>query len=698
MSEKVKQHETMLVRSENLDQLLLLAGEVIIASSNLGLAYRYVQASFDKKEPVNRETLETIKDLSGSTSLISSNLHRLVQAIRTVELRDLGFRAKKLVRDCARKSGKRIRFEIEGEETVVDKSIVEKLFDPIAHQLRNAVDHGIEDAHRRSLSKKSEEGTIVLRMYNTERETVIEIEDDGTGVDLKAIRRKGIDLGEITESDPFSEDKALELMCRPGVSTAQAITQVSGRGVGMDVVRSRINSLGGSISLSTQEGQGSKFVFRVPLVSAVNIVDGLVVQAGGTMYAFPILSVATTMSVPRESISSTLSRGRMVSHLDQLVPLYDLHELLSGVPAVGREAETLPVMIIEHKQSKIALCVNEFLAPQKLVIIPIDDVLQIPEFSGATILTGRRLGFIIDVARLIDTALMRNDMRTESFSLSASGSTSEFMLPEQELKACEETSMTQLSPPAAPSEQDLSLAKENKEFLLEIEKLLPSLNEALFSLESEPTNGELINAAFRLFHTIKGNFMMLGLTRSGTTIHSVESVLDLVRSAKLPMNDAVMDLLMDGSSFIEELVQHISAGDWSDSDSERLTEKSAELLPKPERRKSENVKVNEEEIHLSREAAYRTIIHRKRKTPCYQYYLEFNSAKQPLFLVACMIYRRFCELGDVLATVPSLSDIEQGVMEGRMKLLFASDKPFEVLESSLSSLLITHYGSTTAEL
>ena len=192
--------------------------------------------------------------------------------------------------------------------------------------------------------------------------------------------------------------------------------------------------------------------------------------------------------------------------------------------------------------------------------------------------------------------------------------------------------------------------------------------------------------------------MMLGLTRSGTTIHSVESVLDLVRSAKLPMNDAVMDLLMDGSSFIEELVQHISAGDWSDSDSERLTEKSAELLPKPERRKSENVNVNEEEIHLSREAAYRTIIHRKRKTPCYQYYLEFNSAKQPLFLVACMIYRRFCELGDVLATVPSLSDIEQGVMEGRMKLLFASDKPFEVLESSLSSLLRTHYGATTAEL
>ncbi len=240
------QSENMLVRSEHLDKLLLLAGAVIVSSSNQSLAYRNLQALLSQKAPVDREVVENSRDLAETTTSISHDLHQLVQAIRTVSLKDFSFRARRLVRDLARKTGKRVRFEFEGEDTAVDKVIVEKLYDPISHQLRNALDHGIEDALSRTRSGKPEEGCIILRAYNTERETFVEIQDDGAGVDLEALRQKGIALGQIGPNDLFTEDDALRLMCMAGVSTARTISEVSGRGVGMDVVYSMITELGGN--------------------------------------------------------------------------------------------------------------------------------------------------------------------------------------------------------------------------------------------------------------------------------------------------------------------------------------------------------------------------------------------------------------------------------------------------------------------
>ena len=146
MAEKEYKSENMLVKLENLNQLLVLAGEVIIASSNLEIAYRGLQSLYDKRQPVTKEALESVNDLTGSTSDISTSLHRLVQTIRTLDLKDLSFRARRLVRDVARRTGKRVEFEFAGEDTTIDKTIVEKLYDPISHQVRNAIDHGIEDA------------------------------------------------------------------------------------------------------------------------------------------------------------------------------------------------------------------------------------------------------------------------------------------------------------------------------------------------------------------------------------------------------------------------------------------------------------------------------------------------------------------------------------------------------------------------
>ncbi len=176
--------ESMLVRLDNLDQLLKVAGDVIIASSNLELTYKHMAALYNDRKQVDELTLNATKDLSTTTSLISEQLHHLVQVIRTVTFKDMGFRAQRTVREAARKTGKHVRFELIGEDVHIDKIIVEALHDPLLHQLRNAVTHGIEDSRSRIQLKKPEEGVIVLRAYKSETEVFIVVEDDGAGLAL----------------------------------------------------------------------------------------------------------------------------------------------------------------------------------------------------------------------------------------------------------------------------------------------------------------------------------------------------------------------------------------------------------------------------------------------------------------------------------------------------------------------------------
>jgi len=696
VSETKSKSENMLVKLQNLDELLTLAGEVIITSSNLDLTYKNLQQLHLKREPVSRETVDAAKDLAGASAFISSNLHHLVQTIRTVDLRDLSFRARRLVRDIARKTGKRVVFEVVGEETTVDKTIVEKLYDPISHQLRNAIDHGIESPSERAKKGKPEEGRIILRASNSENETFIEIEDDGAGVDLEAVRAKGIARGIISQGDVFTEDEALEIMCTAGVSTTQQVSEVSGRGVGMDVVRDQITSMGGIVSFKTDRDKGSAFTFRVPLVSAVNIMDALVVRSGPYFFAFPISNVVTTMSVMADQIYSTLQKGEMVKYLDRLLPLHDLNYLLEK-EALKKEDGAVPVLVIDHKGVVIALKISEFFSPQKLVIISFNEALSVNGLSGATILGGRKLGFIIDVPSLIDRAMGRRGMRAAKKAAEAARLT---VQPAGSAKAAVAEKGAVASPQIEPSPaQDVAETKQEdttaaaQEFIVEVEKLLPTLNETLFALESTPEDMEHINKAFRMYHTIKGNFIMMGLAKGGATIHSVESVLDRIRGKKLDMTPEVMDVLMDGAAYIEDVARQTKGGKWGDEASEGILERCAKLLPQEKAAPAAAIDVVSGEIKLSHEASYRAIQYKKLRTPSYNCYLEFDPGRQPSFLVACLIYKRFMEVGDVLGTLPSLDDLERGFMDSKIKIFFTSNLDPATLEESLTGILTKHYGA-----
>jgi chemotaxis protein histidine kinase CheA len=697
MNNADKHSESMLVRGEDLDRLLLLAGEVIIASSNQGLAYKSLQALFDQETAVDVETLNDSKDLAASTSLLSSDLHKLVQTIRTVNLKDMGFRARRLVRDLSRKTGKLIDFEVIGEETTIDKAIVDKLYDPISHQLRNSVDHGIEDIQTRTHKGKSKEGRITLNAYNTDQETVIEITDDGAGIPMDALHRKGVEEGIISESDPINEDMALELMCAPGITTSETVSKISGRGVGMDVVRTHIDDLGGAISFKTEPGKGTTFTFRIPLASAVNIVDALVVRTGKNAFAFPISSVVASIALDKNEIGSALEKGKMVKYLDNLLPLYSLINVLEKrLDEIDLEDNdgTIPVLIIEHKGKKIALTVSEFLAPQKLVIIPFDESISVTGLVGSTILGGRKLGYIVDVPSLVGLA-MGKEVRDITTKLKDKG-------PEQIEDIETEVGSAPSETKVAADEKYFIQTKDGlavkQEFLAELEKLLPELNEIVFALESNPSDDEKINAAFRLFHTVKGNLIMMGLPKGGETIHCIESVLDNTRSHKVKVTPELMDILMDGVSYIEDMLQKLRTDTWEDKVAEDILEHSMKLLPKQSFDQKEITDVASEEIKLTHESQYRALMHRINKSQFYRIYIEFDSGSQPSFLVACLIYKRICDVGDVLGTVPLLSDIEKGMMEGKIKLLFTSNREPNLLENELKDLFTKHYGARLVNL
>jgi len=697
MSKTDKHSESMLVRGEDLDRLLLLAGEVIIASSNQGLVYKSLQDLLDKNSPVDPETLNDSKDLASSTSLLSSDLHKLVQTIRTVDLKDMGFRARRLVRDLSRKTGKLINFEVIGEETTIDKAIVDKLYDPVSHQLRNAVDHGIEDIQTRTRKGKPKEGRIILNAYNTEQETVIEIKDDGAGIPMDALHKKAVEEGILSEGDSITEEIALELMFTPGFTTSETVSKISGRGVGMDVVRNHIDDLGGTVFFKTEPEKGTTFTFRIPLASAVNIVDALVVRADKNIFAFPISNVVASIAVAKDEISTALEKGKMVKYLESLLPLHSLGNVLEkrfDEIDWADNNETIPILIIEHKGKKIALTVSEFLAPQKLVIIPFDESVSVSGLVGSTILGGRKLGYIVDVPSLISSA-MGKEVREVTMRLKGKDS--------EEIEDIETSVEPEPSKVKVSSDEKYYIQTEDapavkQEFIAELEKLLPELNEIVFALESDPSDNEKINAAFRLFHTIKGNLIMMGLPKGGETIHCIESVLDNTRSNKVEVTPELMDIIMDGVSYIEDVVQKLKADAWEDEAAQDILERSAELLPKESFDQKEITDVASEEIKLTHESQYRALMHRKNKSQFYHIYIEFDSGSQPSFLVACLIYRRICDVGDVLGTVPFLSDIEKGMMDGKIKLLFVSDCEPDLLENALKDLLIKHYGARLVNL
>ena len=691
--------DRMAVKISHLDTLLGLTGEIIIAASNISILQRHLNNS---GEDVDKDTMEMVKLAAMSTNRISSDLHHLVMDIRMVPIKETFLRFRRLVRDIAKKRGRQVDFEIVGEDTLVDKTVAERLYEPLAHQIRNAIDHGIEDPLERQHAGKNPTGSLTLSAYKKEGFTYVSVKDDGKGLDLDVIRRKAVEKGLVPQGRTLSDEECRQMIMTPGFSTASEATEISGRGVGMDVVKSTVESMGGEITIESAKGRGSEFIYKIPQLSAVNITDAVIIRAGYGYFAVPVGNVVATQSIRKDEINTTMGRTENVMYLDSILPLHDLLQLLTGTPLEDDEsADSVSIIIVESKNGRIACKVSEFIRPQKLVLIPLPDGFHATGISGTTILGGSQLGMIIEPFELIAMAT-GTELDADSYSTTSAipmEDTTETVVPFEAPGAPAAAPTREVKPEGGEravkretptQEMDEGLAEQ---FFIEIHDILKALNEDIFQLEKEPDSVQRINTIFRHFHSIKGNFMMTGFANIGGFVHEVESVLDQMREKTLDVSQEIIDLLLDAVKSLEQALAAIRAGKPYDiTDPELLA-----ILDRYRRHDTIARRKNEEEQDdgVFRMSPLGTLLfHAKMATPdtnVFQSMIQLKPSFQDSSLVAYLIIRRLTMVADIIDSVPSLERIEKGGVKDRMKIMFASKLSLDEINRFFKNQLQRYY-------
>jgi two-component system chemotaxis sensor kinase CheA len=390
--------QTIRVEVNRLDHLMNLIGELVLGKNRLLKIYDDVEERYE-----GEKFLEELNQVVSAISLVTTDLQIAVMKTRMLPIAKVFNKFPRMVRDLSRELGKNIELKISGEETELDKSIVEEIGDPLVHIIRNSCDHGVEDPDTREAMGKSRTGLVELKAYNEGNSIVIEITDDGKGLDADMLRSKCIQKGIITEreADSMSDKEAYTLIFKPGFSTAETVSNVSGRGVGMDVVKTNIEKLNGIIEIDSEIGRGTVIKMKIPLTLA--IIQALLVGAQEEYYAIPLASVSETVRISLDEIYTV--EGRNVLRLrDEVLSLVRLSDIF-GVKQVYESAEHTYVVVIGLAEQKLGIIVDTLVGQEETVIKSMGDYLQgIDGIAGATIRGDGGVTLIVDVASLMDMA------------------------------------------------------------------------------------------------------------------------------------------------------------------------------------------------------------------------------------------------------------------------------------------------------
>ena len=374
------------------DRLINLVGELVITQSMVA----------DAVTNFGPERLAALASSVAQMDRHARDLHEQVLAVRMVPVRSLFARVPRVVRDVAATLGKQITVEIEGEETELDRTVIERIGDPLTHLVRNAIDHGIETPAERRAAGKPETGRLRLEAYQQGGNIYVEVSDDGRGLDRERILSKALASGLIAADQRLGDEETWQLVFHPGFSTAASITQVSGRGVGMDVVRRNVEGLGGAITITTTAGAGTRFRIKLPLTLA--IMDGQAVRVGSQEYIVPLASIQETVRPVRANVHNVGVDAELVVVHGRPLPIVRLHRLFGVEPTTPAPWEGL-LVIIEHDRQVAALLVDELLGQQQVVIKSLEaNYTKVNGIAGATILGDGRVALILDVAGLIALA------------------------------------------------------------------------------------------------------------------------------------------------------------------------------------------------------------------------------------------------------------------------------------------------------
>lgn len=392
---KDPEEQTIRVDVERLDALMNLAGELVIAKNRL----QQFSSSFEEQH-AESDLYESLQLTTSLINFITGQFQEAVMKTRMLPIRKVFSRVPRMVRDLARDTKKKVQLQVEGEETELDKSIIENIGDPLVHVIRNAVDHGLEYPHEREAKGKSPEGNVLLRAYSEGNYIVIEIKDDGRGMDPHKIFKKAVEKGIASPEDAqhLSEREMLDFIFAPGFSTAEQVSNISGRGVGMNVVKENIMRLDGLIEIDSQVNQGSTFKIQLPLTMA--IVPALLVKSQHFTYAIPLNNVAETLVVGPQEIYR-IDQKEVIHLRDRVVSLVHLSDVLGEEPS-DSERDKYYVIIVGAGEQRVGLVVDHLLGQEEVVIKSLGEFFEdIGIIAGATIMGDGSVVLILDIGNIL---------------------------------------------------------------------------------------------------------------------------------------------------------------------------------------------------------------------------------------------------------------------------------------------------------
>jgi two-component system chemotaxis sensor kinase CheA len=371
------------VRTDRLDRLIEMVGELVIGHSMVA-----------QDETVTSGSYLELQRKVNHTDKIVRQVQDLSMSMRMVQLKPTIGKIARLVRDLARRRETTINFIPIGEDTEIDRNMVDLINDPLVHLVRNAVDHGIEPPQERERNGKPKEGMLILKAYHSGGNIVVEISDDGRGLDRNKIIEKAISKGLIQPDQNMSDTEIVNLIFFPGFSTADKVTDISGRGVGLDVVKKAVETLRGRVDVSSEIGKGCTFSVRLPLTMAIT--DGMLVNVGNQRYILPTVNIDMSFRPNAEALSTIIGRGEVVVFKGKVLPIFRLHRLFNIKNAVEDPTRGLLIIIGEGNQ-RCALLVDELVGQQQVVAKPLGDGIgKVQGIEGGAILGDGRVGLILD--------------------------------------------------------------------------------------------------------------------------------------------------------------------------------------------------------------------------------------------------------------------------------------------------------------
>ncbi len=380
------------VDTAKIDKLINLVGELVITQSMLS----DLGTRFDMKQ------LHVLQERIAQLERNTREIQERVMSIRMVPIGTAFSRFPRLVRDLAAKLGKKIQLVLSGEETELDKTVIEAIGDPLTHLVRNAADHGLEMPAERLDNNKPETGVIKLNAFHESGNICITVEDDGRGLNRDKILAKAIKQGLVPEGASLSEDQIYALIMKPGFSTAEQVSDLSGRGVGMDVVKRNIEALGGTVSIRTVFGKGTTFTLKLPLTLA--IIEGMTIRVGRETYIVPMLSILESIQPKPEAVKTVVGKGELIDVRGTYLPVIRLYEVFNAEPEYRDPVKAI-LLVVETEGERVAIMVDEILGQQQVVIKSMEqNFRKVEGIAGATILGDGTVGFILDVRGLLEIA------------------------------------------------------------------------------------------------------------------------------------------------------------------------------------------------------------------------------------------------------------------------------------------------------